>query len=240
MIHDHRPYYIKRLYLWIEGFYTRHFLQPQLQSLGQGAMFMQPWNISFFGANISFGDFAHIVTARDRKVCLSTWQFEDRQGRITIGDYCLLCPGVRLDSASHIEIGDNCMIAANVYITDADWHDIYDRTRPVGTTKPVKLEKNVWIGDSAIICKGVTIGENSIIGAGSVVAGDIPANSIAAGNPANVIKKLDEDKLLVTRESIFSDPETHIKHVRYLDQYVLKKNSLFHWLRVILAPRKGD
>ncbi|MDZ7686153.1 MAG: DapH/DapD/GlmU-related protein [Gammaproteobacteria bacterium] len=73
------------------------------------------------------------------------------------------------------------MFAAGAYVTDADWHDVYDRTRTIGTTRPVTLEQNVWVGDGAIICKGVTIGENSVIGAGAVVTSDVPANVIAAG-----------------------------------------------------------
>ena len=59
----------------------------------------------------------------------------------------------------------------------------------------LKSLNGVWVGDSAIICKGVTIGENSIIGAGSVVAKNIRANVIAAGNPVKVLKKLDPGKV---------------------------------------------
>ena len=95
-------------------------------------------------------------------------------------------------AAEKIQIGDACMIAHGVYISDADWHGIYDRAQPVGITKPIHIKDNVWIGDSAIICKGVTIGKNSIIGAGSVVTKDIPENSIYAGNPAKFIKNLDK------------------------------------------------
>ena len=83
------------------------------------------------------------------------------------------------------------MIASRVYISDADWHDIYDRLASPGPTAPIVLGNNVWLGEGAKVCKGVTIGENSVIGAGSVVASDIPANVIAAGNPAREIKKLD-------------------------------------------------
>ena len=75
------------------------------------------------------------------------------------------------------------MIAHGAYISDADWHGIYDRAKPVGTTKPVFIKDNVWIGDSAIICKGVTIGKNSIIGAGSVVTKDVERHSLIVGNP---------------------------------------------------------
>lgn len=240
MIHDHRPFYLKRFYLWYESFYTRHLLAPQLESLGSGSMFMRPWNISIFGAHINFGKNAHIVTASDRKVSLATWTFEEYQGHIKIKDNCLLCPGVRIDSASSVEIDDNCMLAAGSYITDADWHDIYDRTRAVGKTKPVKLEKNVWIGDGATVCKGVTVGENSVVGAGSVVVTDIPANSIAAGNPAKVVKAMDPDKKLVTREHLFRDPYALAESIQKLDHYILNKNSLLHWLRVKLFPKQGD
>ena len=97
-------------------------------------------------------------------------------------------------------------LAAGVYITDADWHDIYDRSKPIGNTQAVVLEENCWIGDGSIICKGVTIGRNSVIGAGSVVSRSIPANVIAAGNPATVIKPLDADKNLVTREKFAQRP----------------------------------
>ena len=81
-------------------------------------------------------------------------------------------------AAERIEIGDACMIAHGAYLSDADWHGIYDRAEPVGKTKPIVLKDNVWIGDSAIICKGVTIGKNSIIGAGAVVTKNVLDNAI--------------------------------------------------------------
>lgn len=152
----------------------------------------------------------------------------------------LVCPGCRFDSASSITIGDNCMFAAGAYITDADWHDVYDRTETVGQTKPVVLEDNVWIGDGATVCKGVTIGKNSVIGAGSLVASDIPANVIAAGNPATVIKPLDPDRELVVRETIFRDPQALEKSVDDIDRYVLFHNTVIGWLRARLFPRRGD
>ena len=59
-------------------------------------------------------------------------------------------------------------------------------------TDPVTIEDNCWIGAGATICPGVHIGENSVIGAGSVVVYDIPANSVAAGNPCKVIREIGE------------------------------------------------
>ena len=96
-------------------------------------------------------------------------------------------------AAENIKIGDACMIAHGAYISDADWHGIYDRAEPVGKTKPVIFKDNVWIGDSAIICKGVTIGNNSIIGAGSVVTKDVPENAVMVGIPAKNVGMANEE-----------------------------------------------
>ncbi len=239
MIHDHRPYRIKKLYLWIEKIYARHFIAPQFESLGKNGHLMKPWNIRVHGSHIRVGDNLHVVTAKDRRVSLSSWHFEEHQGHIDIGDHVLLCPGVRIDSASSVKIGDSCMLAASAYITDADWHDIYDRTRTIGTTRPVVLEENVWIGDGAIVCKGVTIGRNSVIGAGSVVTSDIPENVIAAGNPAKVVKPLDESRELVARDSMFEDPAELADSVDRIDRYTLHHNSIFGWIRTLIAPKAG-
>ncbi len=173
-------------------------------------------------------------------VSLSTWAFGEHQGHISIGNNVLLCPGVRLDSACTISVGDNCMFAAGSYVTDADWHDIYDRTRPVGTTKAITLANNVWVGDGAIICKGVTIGKNSIVGAGSVVTNDIPENSIAAGNPARVVKQLDLERELVTREQIFKDTRQLEHEMEKLDRYILHHNSILGWIKSLVFPKRGD
>jgi len=201
---------------------------------------MKPWNIDIHGAHIRIGDNLHVVTAPDRRVSLSTWQVDEYEGHINLGDNCLLCPGVRMDSGSSITAGNNCMFAAGSYVTDADWHDIYDRTRSVGQTSPVILADNVWVGDGATICKGVKIGENSIIGAGAIVTSEVPANSVAAGNPAKVVKQLDPDRDIVTRANMFEDPAALDEEVERINRYVLGNNTMFGWVRSILFPRRGD
>ena len=138
-------------------------------------------------------------------------------------------------AAESIVIGDACMIAHGVYISDADWHGIYDRAEPVGNTKPVVLEDNVWIGDSAIICKGVTIGENSIIGAGAVVTKNVPPNSIFAGNPAKLVKTL-ENKEFNTRANFLENPLKLAKDFDSLDRYSLGDNTLLNWIKSIVMP----
>lgn len=89
-----------------------------------------------------------------------------------------------------IEIGNNVRIGANCVIADGDFHLEDPR---VGAPKPITIKDNVWLGYGVIVMKGVTIGENTIIGMNSVVTKDIPANSIAAGSPAKVIKQLTND-----------------------------------------------
>lgn len=100
---------------------------------------------------------------------------------------------VTLFASEKIEIGDGCLIGGNVLITDSDWHslDYNDRNNKnkIGRA-PVIVGKNVFIGTRSIILKGVEIGDNSVIGAGSVVSKSIPANVIAAGNPCKIIKNI--------------------------------------------------
>jgi len=236
---DHRPYYIKKAYQKFEEFYVNHFLRPQLESLGKGFTFMRPWRVEIFGAPIKLGNFVNVVASTDKMVRLAIWAEQPDKGRIQIGNYCLICPGVRIGSAHEIVVGDNCMIASNAYVTDSDWHDIYNRIS-IGKTAPVSIENNVWIGDSAIVCKGVTIGENSIIGAGAVVVDNIPANCVAAGNPARIVKQLDVGEKFTTRAQFFSEPEKLLRGFNQTDKALLRENSFFHWLRYLLFPSKTD
>jgi len=92
-----------------------------------------------------------------------------------------------------IEIGDKTMIGQNVTIVTLN-HDINPETRINATPKSVKIGKNVWIGADCTILPGVTIGDNSVIGAGSVVTKNVPDNVVVVGNPARVIKYLDAEK----------------------------------------------
>ncbi|GIS36486.1 MAG: hypothetical protein Ct9H90mP7_4940 [Candidatus Neomarinimicrobiota bacterium] len=69
---------------------------------------------------------------------------------------------------------------------------------------PIKLEENVWVGDRAVICKGVTIGKNSIVGAGAIVTKDVPPNVVVPGNPAKIVKELDQtEKNEIKRRYVF-------------------------------------
>lgn len=237
MIKDHRPYYIKKLDLLFRDWYAEHYLKPHFRSFGKGGTYMKPWHVHVFGGPIDLGDYANIITTADRKVRLTVWGRKG-EGFISIGNCVLICPGVRIGAASGITIGDSCMLANGVYITDADWHGIYDRIDYIGGTSPVTIGKNVWLGDSAIVCKGVTIGDNSIVGAGSVVTKDIPANVIAAGNPAVPIRELDTTRTMRTRAEWFSDIVRLETEIDTIDRNMLNGNTLLGWLKSIVFPPK--
>ncbi len=128
--------------------------------------------------------------------------FNNRMGeppRLVIGDNVFIGHLSSFGIARRIEIGKNCYISSSVRIFDNDGHPVKAAERKAGRpvsiedVKPVKLCDNVWIGTDSIILKGVTIGENAVVGAGSVVVKDVPANSVVAGNPAGIIKVLNTD-----------------------------------------------
>lgn len=130
------------------------------------------------------------------------------QGQCTIGDFTLL-NGALIMTEEKIEIGSHCLVSWNVGIADSDFHPLLpaqrlidaqalapffkDRPpRPKLKTAPVIIGNNVWIGMNATILKGVTIGDNSVVAAGSVVTKNVAANTVVAGNPAVPIKTFDE------------------------------------------------
>ncbi len=112
---------------------------------------------------------------------------------IIIGNHSGMTGGAIVARSKTIRIGDRCMLAPNVTIMDSDFHIAWPPERRYDTWETdidadVTLEDNVWVGMGTIILKGVTIGENSVIAAGSVVSRDIPANCLAGGVPARVLK----------------------------------------------------
>ena len=240
MRRNHQPYYIKQLLSLFNRFYIDHFLRPQFDTLGICPQVYSPRHVVLFGGHIHVGDHAHIISASDNKVRLTTWSNKQAQGCIAIGDYCLISPGCRLSAAEDITIGHSCMLGANCYISDCDWHGIYNRIRPFRCTKPVVIENNVWLGDGVTVCKGVTIGENSVVGTGAVVTKNIPNNVVAVGNPARIVKNIDSKRRMLTRADLFKDVEHYNRNLDLLDRYMLRDNSFLHWLRSLLLPTQKD
>jgi len=128
------------------------------------------------------------------------------KGRCSVGDFTLL-NGALVMAEERVEIGSHCLVSWNVGIADSDFHPLApaqriidaralapffkDRPpRPEIRTAPVIISDNVWIGMNAVILKGVTIGENSVVAAGAVVTKSVPPNVVVAGNPAVITKQL--------------------------------------------------
>lgn len=95
--------------------------------------------------------------------------------------------------AAEVRIGDNCFIAPGVHIYTAT-HPLNAKERISGIEygKPVTIGNNVWIGGGAIINPGVQVGDNVVIGSGSVVTKDVPGNVVVGGNPARIIKEIEQ------------------------------------------------
>lgn len=110
-----------------------------------------------------------------------------RFNNVKIGRNVVVMPGCLMMSAGGITIEDGAMIAANVQLISNN-HDLYERQ--VITCKPVHIGRNAWIGAGSTILPGVTVGDNAVVGAASVVTKDVAADTIVAGNPARFIKNI--------------------------------------------------
>jgi acetyltransferase-like isoleucine patch superfamily enzyme len=150
------------------------FVGPGAVVLGEGVQF--GWKAS----PLFYSGYCHVEVSTDRS-------------RIEIGDrtefnnnLLLKCEG------AGIRIGHDGLFGAHVEIFDSDFHDLHPNRRRGGSQKtaPVEIGDNVFVGMGARILKGATIGSDSVIGAGAVVTGAIPAGVVAAGNPARAIREL--------------------------------------------------
>lgn len=145
-----------------ENRYDLNILEELLGKLGKDVYLESNFNCEF-GFNISIGDDVYL---NHDLVILDCNQ-------VTIGNHVYIGPKVGLFCANHAE-------------------DPLDRRNHVVNAKPITISDNVWLGGHVVVLPGVSIGENTIIGAGSIVTKDIPANVIAAGNPCKVIRPIEK------------------------------------------------
>ena len=111
------------------------------------------------------------------------------KGSLVLGERVFINTGATIVATHSIVLGDDCLIGDLVAIFDSDYHAI-EPSQPTRFA-PVRLGNNVWVGRSATILPGVTIGDHAVIAAGSIVTSDIPARTLAAGVPARPIRTLD-------------------------------------------------
>ena len=170
------------------------------------------------GKGVKFFNTTKILNAQGNKSCIKIGDFSTIRGeffifghggKIVIGKNCYVGEMSKIWSSIEITIGNNVLIAHNVNIIDNNSHptnnyerrnhykNIYTNGHPKEIDlreKPIKINDDVWIGFNSIILKGVTIGEGAIVAAGSVVTKDIPPFTVAAGNPARVVKHINKDE----------------------------------------------
>lgn len=167
------------------------------------------------------------ILVKDNVMLLGCHLFSFNHGRIELGKCSKLGHGTKILCVDKVVIGDYTAIATDVTIVDNNNHPInpdfrlFMRMTQHGSDarswahsdhKPVVIGKNCWIGEKSRIQKGVTIGDNSIVAACSVVTKDVPANCIAAGNPARIVKT-DIDQIPAPTSC------------REFNEYVAQKNS---------------
>lgn len=237
---SHQPLIVQRFLQWLNAGYVKRVIAPQFDGLGHDLAVHKPRYLTVFGARIFARDCLHIICAKHSPVNISCWSSKQAQGEIRLGSYVLISPGVSILSAEKVTIDDNCMLAANVYLSDCDWHGLYNRTRPFRCSAPIHLKENVWIGYRAIINKGVTIGTNSVVAAGSVVVSDVPDNVVVGGNPAKIIKRIDPNKRMLKRDFLFTQGGDYWRNQALLDTYLLSNNRFLYWLKTLIAPSKRD
>lgn len=119
--------------------------------------------------------------------------FEDHSGTIAIGDSTTIQSAHLAVTEPHssIQLGQDCMLSTNIEIRTGDSHSIIDlnTNQRINQAQNVQIGNHVWIGAKAIVLKGTQVGENSIIGTGSIVTGKVPQNVIAVGIPARVVRE---------------------------------------------------
>lgn len=117
--------------------------------------------------------------------------YSDFGKNITLGKRTFINSGCKFQDQGGIVIGDDCLIGHNAVLATLN-HDLNPTRRGDMHPAPIKIGRNVWIGANVTVVPGVTIGDNAVIGAASVVTKDVPANSIAVGSPARVIRVLSD------------------------------------------------
>lgn len=186
-----RPTYLPLL---LKILYREPLLRYRCERVGARLRLTGSLPMLLGNGKISIGDDVSIDTR-------NTWivGFKVSQGaEIVIGDRVFVGYQTVLSAAKSIHIGDDTLIAGNVHIFDNISHPLSPARRLQGESftleeaSPVTIGRNVWIGSGALIMRGVTIGDNSVVAAASVVTRSVPANTLVAGNPA-VVKKVLED-----------------------------------------------
>ena len=194
---------IQRLFFLLENYREKKIYDDkkaiQFKSIGENFFIGKDYRIS----NPQFMQIGNNFSVLDRLRIEAIEKFQNKvfSPKIFIGNNVNINNDVHIGCINRIEIGDNCLLASRIYISDHNHGSfsqedlkIAPNKRPLISKGPVIIKNNVWIGEGVAILPNVTIGENSIIASNAVVTKDIPANCIAAGVPAKIIKRIVSDE----------------------------------------------
>ena len=194
---------IERLFFLLENYRKKKIYDDkkaiQFKSIGENFFIGKDYRIS----NPQFMQIGNNFSVLDRLriEAIEKFQNEVFSPKIIIGNNVNINNDVHIGCINRVEIGDNCLLASRIYISDHNHGSfseedlkIAPNKRPLISKGPVIIKNNVWIGEGVAILPNVTIGENSIIASNAVVTKDIPANCVAAGVPAKIIKRIGSDE----------------------------------------------
>lgn len=190
-------YHIRDFWIWGKSFFTSRLIYEQMLryrcNVGSHVQLDgdAPW--IYGDGSITVGNDVRIGNRNTWIVGLKVFD----NARLEIGDGATLGYMNVISVAKSVRIGRHCLFAGEVKILDNNSHSLdFEQRRQHAPLKPdevapVVIEDDVWIGTNCIVLKGVTIGKGAVIASSSVVTGDIPAFTVAAGNPARVVKKIE-------------------------------------------------
>jgi acetyltransferase-like isoleucine patch superfamily enzyme len=179
------------VFSWLRGWWYRIKFRLLGKRFRAGRLFRVygPLNVTGPGS-VEFGKNCLIISNAIKPVCIRTLTPE---AQVKLGDHAGL-NGTSIQCVSQVEIGELSNIA-DAYITDTAAHTLGPQRRMEGVedlpARPVLIGRNVWISVSVVILDGVRVGDNSVLGACSLVREDVPANVFAAGNPLRIIRHLE-------------------------------------------------
>lgn len=179
---------------WLKNQYCSHIMEYRCTSVGHKVAWDGDVPMIIGSGEVHIGD--HVAIG-NRQTWIVGLKYPAK-ARLVIGDHTHINYQTQISVADSVTIGRYCLIAGEVKIFDNNSHPLDHRARrgnhslTKADVAPVVIEDDVWIGNNSLIMKGVRIGQGAIVAAGSVVTKDVPPFTVVGGNPARVLKTLDQ------------------------------------------------